>query len=77
MHGHVQVRHRKCKCQKEALPGAGTSYNILARYRTAIVALLAVETALHMWAANVALNLTGTLPAWHIPLYFHVRSQYT
>ena len=42
---------------------AGTSYNVLARYRTAIVALLAVETALHMWGANVALNLTGVRPA--------------
>lgn len=38
---------------------AGTRYNILARYRIPIVALLATSLALHMWAANVALNLTG------------------
>ena len=38
---------------------AGGTYNHLSRYRMALVGLLAVATALEMWAANIALNLAG------------------
>ena len=43
---------------------AGGTYNTLNRYRMALIGLLAVATALEMWAANIALNLAGqsTLP---------------
>ncbi len=38
---------------------AGGTYNTLNRYRMALIGLLAVATALEMWAANIALNLAG------------------
>ncbi|CAL8470249.1 g9791 [Coccomyxa elongata] len=38
----------------------GTAYNALARYRMALIGLLATSLALHMWAANVALNLADS-----------------
>lgn len=39
--------------------GAGASYNALNRYRMALIGLFAVATMLHMWAANITLNLAG------------------
>jgi hypothetical protein len=42
---------------------AGEAYPTLTRFRFAWLALLAVETVLQMWAANVTLNLTDTTPA--------------
>ena len=38
---------------------SGGTYNTLNRYRMALIGLLAVATALEMWAANIALNLAG------------------
>ena len=40
---------------------AGGSRVTLSRYRMAFIGLLAVATALEMWAANVVLNLAGRL----------------
>ena len=40
---------------------AGGAYNALARFRLALIGLLATSLALHMWATNVTLNLAGTL----------------
>ncbi|CAK0736794.1 hypothetical protein CVIRNUC_000804 [Coccomyxa viridis] len=38
----------------------GGTYNTLNRYRMALIGLLAVATALEMWAANIALNLADS-----------------
>ena len=49
-----------CFDDKEMLvSAAGGSRVTLSRYRMALIGLLAVATALEMWAANVALNLAG------------------
>jgi hypothetical protein len=67
MEPFVNMRHCPCNiaghpahlsnCQ--GCPGAGAAYNALQRFRLAMIGLLAVSTALHMWGANVALNLAG------------------
>eukprot|EP00884_Botryococcus_braunii_P017365 jgi/Botrbrau1/4311/Bobra.0232s0003.1 len=41
----------------------GSGYNILRRFRSAFIGLLAASLALHFWATNVTLNLTDTFSA--------------